>query len=90
MATFVVNPPQSNSTATGVPTGPPTGDYRCTILETPENDAAVFTTIIDFWGTGSPQNVVTASPNARYADNATGNIWVKVTGTGSSGWQQVT
>ena len=90
MATFVVNPPVNNNLNTGVPGTAPNGDYRCTILETPENDAAVTTNIIDFWGTGSPNNVVTASPNARYTDNSNGNVWVKVTGTGSSGWQQVT
>lgn len=37
-------------------------------------------------GTGSPEGVVSASPGAGYLDTATGNFYVKQTGTGSTGW----
>jgi hypothetical protein len=42
-----------------------------------------------FSGTGSPQNVVTASPGATYLDTSGGHFWAKQTGTGSSGWLEL-
>ena len=40
-------------------------------------------------GSGSPQNLVAASPGSDYADSTNGDKWIKHTGTGSSGWQQL-
>lgn len=37
-------------------------------------------------GTGSPEGVVTASPGTTYWDTVAETLWVKNTGTGSSGW----
>lgn len=43
-------------------------------------------------GVGSPEGVVTASPGATYYDKTDPNapdMWVKVTGTGNTGWVQL-
>lgn len=41
-------------------------------------------------GTGSPQGVSTASPGNTYLDVATGNFWVKQTGTATNtGWLEL-
>lgn len=37
-------------------------------------------------GTGSPEGVETAEPGTFYADESTNSIWVKETGSGSTGW----
>lgn len=37
-------------------------------------------------GTGSPEGVVTAIPGSTYVDVSNGNLWVKQTGTGNTGW----
>lgn len=43
-----------------------------------------------FAGSGSPQGVTTASPGNTYIDTATGNFWVKQTGTGTNtGWLEL-
>ena len=39
-------------------------------------------------GIGSPEGVVSRAPGANYRDTATGNQWVKDTGTGNTGWVQ--
>lgn len=40
-------------------------------------------------GTGSPEGAVTASPGSVYTDVSNGSFWNKVTGTGTTGWQQL-
>lgn len=37
-------------------------------------------------GAGSPENVVAAPPGATYVNTANGDLWVKQTGTGNTGW----
>lgn len=42
-------------------------------------------------GTGSPEGVVTAEPGTLYLDDTTpGSVhtWVKVSGSGNTGWEQ--
>lgn len=41
-------------------------------------------------GSGSPEGVVTAAPGAGYVDTSNGDLWVKQTGTGNTGWVLVT
>lgn len=40
-------------------------------------------------GSGSPQGVVTAIVGSTYLDTATGSLWAKQTGSGSTGWLQL-
>jgi len=40
-------------------------------------------------GSGSPEGVVTAEPGASYLDTTTNSFWVKRTGSGNTGWQQL-
>lgn len=40
-------------------------------------------------GVGSPEGVVTASPGTTYIDTSTNNLWIKVTGSGNTGWVQL-
>jgi hypothetical protein len=44
----------------------------------------------DYYGVGSPEGVVAASPAATYIDTATGDFYAKQTGTGPNGWILVT
>lgn len=37
-------------------------------------------------GTGTPEGVKTAGPGRTYLDTASGNFWMKLTGTGNTGW----
>ena len=37
-------------------------------------------------GAGSPQGVVTAPVGTTYVDTTSGDLWVKQTGTGNTGW----
>lgn len=41
-------------------------------------------------GSGSPEGVTTASPGTGYVNTATGDFYVKQTGTGNTGWVLVT
>lgn len=41
-------------------------------------------------GTGSPEGSVVATPGTLYRRTDTGQLWVKKTGTGNTGWGQVT
>lgn len=40
-------------------------------------------------GTGSPESVVAANPSSIYHDRTSGNFWLKQTGTGNTGWVQM-
>lgn len=40
-----------------------------------------------FYGSGSPEGVVTASPGSTYQDFSGGDIYVKDSGTGNTGWR---
>lgn len=40
-------------------------------------------------GDDSPEGVVTASPGSTYHDNANGNVYMKASGTSTTGWVQV-
>jgi hypothetical protein len=40
-------------------------------------------------GSGTPEGTVTATPGRTYADTTAGNLWVKNTGTGNTGWQSL-
>jgi hypothetical protein len=40
-------------------------------------------------GSGSPEGVVTADPGTPYLDTATNSFWMKRTGGGTTGWQQL-
>lgn len=40
-------------------------------------------------GSGSPEGVETAGPGRTYVDTATGDLYVKQTGTGNTGWVMV-
>lgn len=40
-------------------------------------------------GSGSPEGVVSAPPGATYVDTSGGTLYIKVTGTGATGWQVV-
>lgn len=42
-----------------------------------------------FSGTGSPEGVVTASPGSMYLDRTAGWQWVKLSGTGNTGWNRI-
>lgn len=42
---------------------------------------------IAYTGTASPEGAVTALPGATYVNTATGNFWVKASGTGNTGWK---
>lgn len=44
----------------------------------------------DLWGSGSPEGVVAANRGSSYRDITNGVIYVKVTGTGNTGWSAVT
>lgn len=69
------------------------GNYRPQFKETPENDPGPFVGGSGgggLAGTGSPQGVVSASPGQTYVDVSTNNLWLKVTGTGNTGWFQFT
>ena len=67
------------------------------ILESAQNDTLrSLVTLLEstgpFSGTGSPEAVQTASPGALYTDITTPDtpsVWVKVTGTGNTGWRQL-
>lgn len=37
-------------------------------------------------GNGSPEGVVTANPGTIYLDDSTGDLWIKRTGVGNTGW----
>lgn len=39
-----------------------------------------------FQGSGSPEGVVAANPSSTFSDGTNGNLWLKVTGTGNTGW----
>lgn len=40
-------------------------------------------------GAGSPEGVVTANPGTTYVDTSDESFWVKLTGTGNTGWIQL-
>ena len=40
----------------------------------------------DLWGSGSPEGVISANRGSSYRDVTNGAIYVKVTGTGNTGW----
>lgn len=40
-------------------------------------------------GAGSPEGVIVASPGRMYMDELTGELWVKHTGEGNTGWNLV-
>lgn len=40
-------------------------------------------------GTGSPEGAISANPSSVFHDRTAGNIWLKQTGTGNTGWVQV-
>lgn len=40
-------------------------------------------------GSGTPQAVVTAAVGTTYLDTASGDFWVKQTGSGNTGWLQL-
>ena len=44
----------------------------------------------DLWGSGSPEGVVVANRGSSYRDITNGIAYVKVTGTGNTGWSAVT
>ena len=46
-------------------------------------------TFNDLWGSGSPEGVISANRGSSYRDIANGAIYVKVTGTGNTGWSAV-
>jgi hypothetical protein len=37
-------------------------------------------------GVGDPEGVVTANPGTTYVDTSDSSFWVKLTGTGDTGW----
>jgi hypothetical protein len=41
-------------------------------------------------GVGSPQGVVTAAPFTTYWDTAGQSLWIKNSGFGNTGWNQIT
>jgi len=43
----------------------------------------------DYYGSGNPNGVVTASPGATYVDTAAGALYFKQTGTDANGWTLV-
>lgn len=43
-----------------------------------------------FKGGGTPETVVTAGPGSDYRDTTNGELYVKVTGTGNTGWKKIT
>lgn len=51
------------------------------------NGTAAFTPLA---GSGSPEGVVAADVGATYWDDSGENLWVKNTGSGTTGWVQVT
>lgn len=56
-----------------------------------ELPSQVFTSGVIIGGTGSPQGVVPGNPGQMYEDNSVspGNLWMKIAGTGVTGWQLV-
>lgn len=40
-------------------------------------------------GSGSPEGFVTANPGATYWDQTGKSLWVKDSGTGNTGWEQI-
>lgn len=42
-----------------------------------------------YYGAGSPETVVTAAVGSGYRDTTNGNLWVKASGTGNTGWKIV-
>ena len=46
--------------------------------------------VTDGVGLGSPEGVVTAPPGTPYLDLNTNNLWIKRSGTGNTGWVQIT
>lgn len=40
-------------------------------------------------GHGSPEGAVQSMPGQVYEDNDTGNLWMKIAGTGTAGWKQI-
>lgn len=40
-------------------------------------------------GAGSPEGVVTANPGTIYFDSTGDSLWIKETGAGNTGWQQL-
>ena len=44
----------------------------------------------DFFGSGSPEGVVTSGPGATYVDTDGGSLYFKQSGTGNTGWTLVT
>lgn len=38
-------------------------------------------------GNGAPEGVVAGNPGQRYNDLLTGNLWIKIQGTGVLGWE---
>ncbi len=40
-------------------------------------------------GSGSPEGAVTAPVGDLYTDTATGDLWLKTSGTGNTGWTEV-
>lgn len=52
----------------------------------------VLSSSIGLAGTGSPEGVVSANPGTPYTDNTGGiftGFWLKITGTGNTGWFQL-
>lgn len=41
------------------------------------------------WGTGSPEGVVTAPVGSEFRATDTGGVWVKISGTGNTGWRRI-
>jgi hypothetical protein len=40
-------------------------------------------------GVGSPEGVVTRGPGTPYLDTATNSLWIKLSGSGNTGWLQL-
>ena len=77
----------------GAPDGVATLDAAGLLPETQVPDRLTepaLSATFGYSGTGSPEGVVTAPVGSRYADEAATNgaiLWVKATGTGSTGWK---